>query len=446
MVALSSLGGGGGSGSGGTPKVLFNGTLTAADLTGNDTFTLFTNDATTTVVIENVFVDATVGPFDTNGDLVSGAFFNDTVNLGQTVNLAGSEITAPSTSLTVTLDTALTLKDMSYTDAIVGRYMLVSNSTLARESVDKNISIPESNYPTKSIVDLVTKHIDATFTGVTTTVIDQSVPYINTNAAWYYEAGSKAYYFDSDGNSTTNLYIATIAGDGTVGNWAQLSNTSYAFVGLDVTNNKAYRNKDSYLYKVDLTTGLEVNIRGASGSPSTYSKCGAANNTMFYIITHNNANLYYYKEDTNEYGTIYISEQDTGARTRMGVCYNPDENKYYITINTSTFVIDWATKTYVQLAGYGAVYPNGLDQMYHMLGNSVGEMFIKSPTGLEIIGWANNVATLKSAVQINGQTDSMTYGAWVQKSQPVDQVVTLDADDYNVNLKCKVSGTEYKEA
>jgi hypothetical protein len=74
-------------------------------------------------------------------------------------------------------------------------------------------------------------------------------------------------------------------------------------------------------------------------------------------------------------------------------------------------------------------------------------MFIHSNTAnLQIIKFANNVATVQEEIaSINGQANPNSNGAWYREFVvAAPQTVTLAVEDYDVDFKCKVSGTEYR--
>jgi hypothetical protein len=85
--------------------------------------------------------------------------------------------------------------------------------------------------------------------------------------------------------------------------------------------------------------------------------------------------------------------------------------------------------------------------MNAMLGNDSGQMFIHSNTAnLQIIKFANDTLTVQEDIaDIGGYSAPYLEGAWYRKKSGVKQTATLEAVDYEINLKCKVSGTEYKE-
>jgi hypothetical protein len=453
MVALSSLGGGGG-GSGGTPKVLFNGTLTSADLTGNDTFTLFTNDATTTVVIENIFVDATVGPFEINGDLVSGAFFNDTVNLGQTVNLAGSEITAPSTSLTVTLDTPVITKLADYYEDGFKNVMVTSGTVVKVSSLSDKLVLRDSNYPiAKTEQEIIVQNFDPTYDGVKVD-LDTTLSVTNmTQSSWYYETGSHAYYFYNDGNSTLMLYHAPIT-DGTIGSWARFNTGTYAYKALDLGLNKVFFTKSGVFYEHDLATNVQTTIL-SSGMNSTSSNSVAAsvNGVFFYIQSTSSSNyVSYYDTNDGTYGNFSLNSNfSLTTDPHLGACYNPEEDKYYITIgyqaNTWIYAVTWGESKAGVYIGLQSAYPDGFGSTNCILGNTSGEMYLRSSSNsLQIIKFADNSMTIVEDLgSIGGSNISENIGAWYRMDSSVKQSIMLEASDYEINLKCKVSGTEYKE-
>jgi hypothetical protein len=84
--------------------------------------------------------------------------------------------------------------------------------------------------------------------------------------------------------------------------------------------------------------------------------------------------------------------------------------------------------------------------MRAILGSDKGEMFIQNSSGyIQTISFSNNKATLKEQAAVGGSNTISSSGAWYKKPLGVPVTVTLALEDYTINLKCKVSGTEYKE-
>jgi hypothetical protein len=437
------------------PKVFFNGTLTAADLTGNDTWSLFTNDATTTSVIESVLIDGSVTFSNADGESVSGTFINDTIALGKTENLAGSEITAPSTSLTIKLDTPLVAGDATYY-AEGNQTLVIDSSNSAKFYTYSDVaSTTKSNYPLVSIEEdeLIAKYFDPTFDGTRTTSFGSITVPSMSNPSWYYSTGNHAYYFYTDGNSTQRLYHATITG-GTVGGWSPVVNQTYSYMALDLSVNKVFYSKSGHLYQFDLAnyTTSQVALSIFRGS-STYNTAGAANGVFFHMPYSSSTSRFdYYDTNDDTYGTINLPASfGISSSPFFGVCYNPDENKFYLSIgygsNVWTYSVDWSTKTVLSLGNASQVYPNSIATTKAILGNNKGEMFIHSAANeFEIIKFENDVATVQETIaDINGITNPYGNSAWYRKLTEVTQTETLDASDHIINLKCKVSGTEYKE-
>jgi hypothetical protein len=439
---------------GSTPKVFFNGALTSTDLTGLDTWTLFTNDAKTTAVIEAVQVDGTIGPFNADGATVAGNFINDSVVIGATSNLEGSEITAPSTTLTVKLSVPLELTDFNYYEQ-GGKDTIINSVTSIYYATKSDLTITSPSYYAINQTEeqLIVKYFDALYDGVKTeTSGEQTVPTMN-EPRWYYATDNDAYYFYSDGNSTTQLYHASV-GAGVVGSWSQINTNSYSYKALDIEKKKVFYTHSNNIYEWDLVTNIETEIMTTgAASASTNTTAGAANGVFFYIpSTGFTTSLHYYDTNTSEHGTISVPTNfGLGTDPHCGVCYNPDENKFYVSVgfNAASYIyaIDWTTKVAVYLGTDNEIYPDALTSTYAMLGNDQGEMFIHSNSAnLQIIKFANNVATVQEEIaSINGQANPNSNGAWYREFVvTAPQTVTLALEDYDVNFKCKVSGTEYR--
>jgi hypothetical protein len=451
MVALSSLGGGGGSG-GGTPKVLFNGTLTSVDLTGLDTWTLYTNDATTTSVVEGVLIDDSVTFSDADGDAASGTFINDTITIGKTEGLAGSEITAPSTSLVVKLDTPLVLDEVGYSAEGYEYVSANSNSLIRTTTKTDAINVPANNYlMNQSDAELIVKYFDATYTGSTSTTGSFTVPTMSM-PRWFYATDNFAYYYYTEGNSTHQLYKATNS-SGTVGAWSNFANINYGYMALDIGKKKVFYVYGSTIHEVDLVTGVDTTIKSSgTANTSSYTTAGAVNGVFFFSRNNgNNSYLFYYDTNNGSYSSITLpTSYQTSSNPRLGVCYNPSENKYYVDVGYTSYsfiyAIDWDTKTAEYLGTDSDVYPSPIIDMRAMLGNDKGEMFIKNYTGvMQTFSFSDNKANLTEQVAVGGSWTIASSGAWYKKPLAVPETATLALEDYTINLKCKVSGTEYKE-
>ena len=455
MVALSSLGGGGGSG-GGTPKVLFNGTLTSADLTGNDTWTVFANDANTTSVIEQITVDKLIGPFDNEGDLVAGDFINDGVTLEKTVNLAGSEITAPNTSLTIKLDSPVQLTQGSY--ASEGSKQVLCSSTIAVRifTQSQTVEVAEGNYALQSTTDeLIVKHFDATNTGVVTENISIA-PSTMTNPRWYFSTEDYAYYFGSNGNNQTNFYVANIAGDGTLSGWGQTTTRTYGNHALDIGAKKVYFAQSNQVYQHDLVTNVETTLTTSHGrgATSTYTTSGAANGVLFWMTSNGYTGwVNYYDTSTNTSGFITLpNTASISSDSYLGVTWNPLDNRFYLIIGYNqygnVYAVYWPNKSITNLGTTEDFLPHGVFTDC-IIGDDLGNMFIvnNQTNGQRmerLYFYSNTVTSKENNITINGYTRPTQEGGWYEIKSP-DATAQLSADDYEVNLKCKVSGTEYKE-
>jgi hypothetical protein len=454
MVALSSLGGGGGSG-GGTPKVFFNGTLTSADLTGNDTWTVFVNDADTTSVIEQITVDNLIGPFDNEGDSVAGDFINDSVTLEKTVNLAGSEITAPNTSLTIKLDSAVQLTQATYASEGSKQVLIGNTNTVRIFSQSETVDVDEGNYALQLTTDeLIVKHFDANSTGVVTENI-YIAPSVMNNPRWYFSCGDYAYYYGHDGNNNTNFYFANIAADGTHSSWFQTTNRSYAPHALDIGAKKVYSVHSNVIYQHDLETNVETVLTNSHGrgAPTTYPVAGAANGVIFWTRGNSYTNqIHYFDTNNNTVGSLNVSTYWASNDQYLGVTYNPVDNKFYIIIgynnNCKVYSVVLSNEYDQEIGVSESFLPNGI---YNdcVLGDDLGNMFIvnnqASGQVMEKLYFIYNGVTLKYQLSsIVGYSRPTQGGGWYEMKS-LDATAQLSADDYEVNLKCKVSGTEYKE-
>jgi hypothetical protein len=436
------------------PKVFFNGTLTSADLTGNDTWTLYTNDATATSVIEAVTVDKTVGPFDVSGVTATASFINDTIDIGKTVNLAGTEITAPSTSLTIKLDTPFTPTNVENYSGGVTEVMVVSSTVVAAKTNSESISLTGGSYGSSlTNAELIVKYFDATYDGVSVQTDGSFSVTTMSGPRWYYSIGNHAYHFYGDGNSTTQLRHATIT-NGSLGAWSNASTSSYSYLALDLGSGKVYRTKYGIIYERDLATNTETTIKSSGAmNTSSYSTAGAANGVFFYAPSSSyRSNIYYYDTNTSEYGYLSIPTSFTlSSNSHLGVCYNLDENKFYLSVGYASYSwvysVDWASKSAVYLGKENVVYPDDISGTNAMLGNNSGEMFITSGSGeLQIIKFENDTATVaKTIASIGGYSGPYSYSAWYRAGVGTQQTANLAIEDHAINLKCKVSGTEYKE-
>jgi hypothetical protein len=456
MVALSSLGGGGGSGSGGSPKVFFNGTLTSADLTGNDTWTVFANDATTTSVIEQITVDKLIGPFDNEGDLVAGDFINDGVTLEKTVNLAGSEVTAPNTSLTIKLDSPVQLTQGSY--ASEGTKQVLCSSTIAVRiySQSETVDVAEGNYAVQSTTDeLIVKHFDANSTGVVSENI-AIAPSTMTNPRWYFSTVDYAYYFGSNGNDQTKFYVANIAGDGTLSGWGQTTYRTYGNHALDIGAKKVYFAQQNSVFQHDLVTNVETTLTTSHGRgvSSTYTTSGAANGVLFWTTSSTyNSQINYYDTISGAVGTISLPVNlNITQDMYFGVTWNPLDNRFYLIIGYNqygqVYAVYWPNKSITNLGTSEVFLPHGV-YTDCIIGDDLGNMFVVNNQANgqmmeRLYFYSNTVTSEENNILINGYTRPTQSGGWYEIKTP-DATAQLSADDYEVNLKCKVSGTEYKE-
>lgn len=436
------------------PKVFFNGTLTSDQLTGNDTYTVFTNDAQTTAVVESLSADPDAQPTLKDGTVVKADVLNDGTKVGETVNSSGSAIVAPSTSLTFRLQTPVIPGTAEYyADGLVN-FVVSSPTEVKMEGPAPYVKEAGGNYQPLSEADIITSNFDAGYTSKTTNSVTKTVPSM-TNPRWYIEVGDNAYYYYYDGNSTTRLYHATIT-SGTVGAWSTVDANSYSYKALDLDQKKVRWVDDQAIYEHDLetnTTTLLDSNGSTGGNPSSYTSAGSVNGVLFWIEDSSARTvLFYYDTNTSTAGSISLSPQvssSTGAH--LGASYNADEDRYYFTIGysslTDLYSVPGDLSSATHLGDGDTPWPNGWGAMYYVQGNGKGEMFIENNSSqMEIVRFDNDtVSSVEIVANINGATSPASSGGWFRAPLGIKQTASLAADDYDVSLKCLVSGTEYKE-
>lgn len=444
--------GGGAGGASGTPKVLFNGTLTSSNLTNNDEFTLFTNDEFTTSVVESVTVDASVTPALVDGTVVGSTLLSNGAVVGSFENSAGSEVVAPSTAFISKLSVPVVAGQGLYTAAGFQSSVIHSTNTVRSAAKTKDLTISGANYNATSTDDIIRKYFDPSHISPETTVLSKTVPGMAT-PRFYIEVGSYAYYFNYDGNSTTVFYSALIT-NGVVGAWQSIHSQSYTYKAIDIDNLLVrWVNGSGSWVSYDLTTRVETNQGGGPPGPSTFNSAGAVNGVVFSLPQNAyTSTIWYRNNNTNTTGSITLPNTFSfNAGMHLGAAYNPEENVYYLNIgggsSAYTYKVAGNLSSASALAVNGSFYPNGFGSMYYTQGNANGQMFIKNAANqMEVIKFANDKAISEEIISnINGTTTPFGDSGWFKRKLGTTQSTPLAVEDFDINIRCKIDGTVYKE-
>lgn len=441
----------GASGASGTPKVLFNGTTTGVNVTAADEITLFTNDALTTSVIDSIIVDRSIMPTLADGSYPSMGLYSGGTLVADYASVSGSEVVAPSTSLTCKLGTPIVTGQATYTPGGYTYSGIQSNSQVRMTSLKNELLASGGNYSLATPAgDVIRKLFDAAYVDTTPTDAIVSVPTM-TQPVYHIQAGNNEYYFYYDGNSSTQLRQRSVSG----GAWTTVNSTSYAYKALDV-DDRVVRWADANTgtcKEHDLLTNTTTDLgeHGSFMGLSSYSCAGSVNGVLFWIPSNSyTAYLYYLNTRTGAKGYFSLNPGAViGGSPHFGAAYNPDENVYYLTVGISstnyTYRVAGDLSSVTTISTASSFYPNGVGTMAYMQGSSKGEMFIINSSGnMEIIKLANNTATLLESVTIAGSTTIYDSSGWLKYSTGTPSTAALSAEEY-VALRCKIDGTEYKE-
>jgi hypothetical protein len=114
-----------------------------------------------------------------------------------------------------------------------------------------------------------------------------TVGHMPNYTVWTVVGENFAYRYQSDGNSTTQLYKAVVT-DGVVSEtWTRINSVSYGACAYDVSTNKIHWASSTKLYTVDCDTGVQTDITISITSPSTYTKSCATGG--YFVIQPNSS-------------------------------------------------------------------------------------------------------------------------------------------------------------
>lgn len=443
-------------------KEFFNGTLTSADLVNGDEWVLIQNDATTQAVVKDVLVDSSVVPTDVSGNIVACDLMNGDFKIGEKVSMSGHEIVEKGQTLKYKLPNEIKTDTLYYSPPAVARESIIQSTTKVYTKVLNNhVWIDKTGtfeFVPPLDADLVRKYFNSGFSGTANELVFDLYPTAipaMSEPAWFFATENYAYYFYYNGNDITYLYRAPVTG-GVVGSWVSVDTSIHAYKAYDIENNAVWWVYGDILYRHDCATGTTTNVGTFSGvapaNTSSYTCAGVANGLFVYVISSSYVSVfYYYDSNTNTFGRLVCSAGfGVSIDSGLAVTYNPTEDRYYISVGHGSNVYTYAINngfvsgnTITLLLSAQSFWPNGRSSTCsYIQGNAKGELFVRNGLdNAEKLYLENN-----SATSVNVHTDKAMLGdsGWFE-TIGAPQTATALLEEYNINLKCKVSGVEITE-
>ena len=311
-------------------KEFANVLLTPTDFVDNE-YTIFANDATTQAVVKDMNVGIKAPALNSGVSVMNG-----TSKIASGGNSTGFEFVAENKSLKIKLD-----PPMSGGTSVVYRFP-IHHLNLKYKIADWTV-LDGASHPIK---------------GVTAGVVigDESTMPTMSEPRWLYfnKAGTYAFYFQYDGNSTTNLYYASMSGTD-VGSWTTWKSSSYRYCALDVKNERVFIHKTSSSVEILqlsalATTTVSAFNQGTTAStttPTTYAHSSFVNGVFFSQPSSGYSDrVIYWDQSKGESATIYGNFYASSSGC-LSVSYNPEEKRWYFltkaTANTKLNYIDGET-------------------------------------------------------------------------------------------------------
>ena len=250
-------------------KEFVNQTFTAADLVGGKYLPLIENDNLTQVTVLDILVDTGV----TN---VSGILLNNSFEIGGIGTLTGRELVDKDNTLKYELIPA----PLPFGTTGVGYRPNDANTYIKKkEFVKGRVEALNVNPGVGAPADVLTLFGSL------------------NSATWIHVGTNYAYYFYHDGNSTTQLWSATVT-DGVIGTWAELESTLYSYKDYNEKLGKIQWMNGTTFHSLDAETRIEdptvdFTAFGANGPDtgvSSYSRACCVNGVFFYFVSSAAAN------------------------------------------------------------------------------------------------------------------------------------------------------------
>ena len=404
-------------------KEFANVLLTPTDFVNNE-YTILANDATTQAVVKDMNVEPKAPSPNSSVSVMNG-----TSKIASGGNSTGFEFVAENKSLKIKLD-----PPMNGGTSVVYRFP-IHHSNLKYRIGDWTV-LNGGSHPIK---------------GITAGVVigDEYTMPTMSEPRWLYfnKAGTYAFYFQYDGNSTTAIYYASMSGT-TVGSWSSWKSSSYRYCALDVKNERVFihnssNNVEILQLSVLATTTVSAFSGASTTTPTTYAHSSFVNGVFFSQPSSGYSDrVIYWDQSANASGTIYGNFYASSSGC-LSVSYNPEEKRWYIltkaTAQTKLNYIDGET-----LSGNYTIAQSNVDNSILISGSA---NFIGS-TDTGLFNWVDTNSKIVVGKAANGGITllDLDLGHTVYNScnagMGIASDTTLTEADLDLEINVKVSGVE----
>jgi hypothetical protein len=408
-------------------KEFANVLLTTTDFVDNE-YTIFANDATTQAVIKDVNVGLKAPALNSGVSVMNGAS-----KIASGGNSTGFEFVAENQSLKIKLD-----PPMNGGTSVVYRFPILTEPLNTTYRLADWTVLDGASHPIK---------------GVTAGVVvsdENTVPAMQS-PRWFYvnKAGTYAYYFNYDGNSTTTLYYASVSG-GTIGGWNTWKSSNYRYCALDVKDERVFiHNTSGNVEILQLSSPAQTSVsafnQGTSAStqtPSTYAHSSFVNGVFFSQPSSSYSDrVIYWDQSANESATIYGNFY-AASNGCLAVSYNPEEKRWYIltngTSNTKLNYVSGETLSGNYTLTTGNVdNPISIDSAANFIGSTDTGLFNWIHNDIIKVGKAENGGiTVLDVDVVHEAYDNCNAGMGIYSN------TTLTEADLDLEINVKVSGVE----
>ena len=304
-------------------KEFANATLTQANFDANDAYTVLTNNSTTQVVVKDISAAVTAtGLNNTNLGILSGV-----ATIGEGGKSSGFELIPQSGTLKLKVTNTLPTGK-------VQDYKLYTLRTNAYHRAHDLKAVETTFYPLKAGSSYVGSFAD---NEVDISSGDNGSSSPSSDIVFYYQNANFRYYFNHNGNNTTQFFKVSLNSLGASSSaWTTVNSSTYKHKAIDTVNDLYFWQHDAtsvFVGKLSTGEDEQKTVTGWTGAvnPASYNKSSACNHIFFVQPTYQfTTAIYYYNNLTGKGGKItgsYLGDSATGL---LSVTYNSAEQRYYI--------------------------------------------------------------------------------------------------------------------
>lgn len=421
-------------------KEFANVTLTQANFSASDEYTVVTNNSTTQAVVKDISANITATGLDnTNVNIISGV-----ATIGKGGKSTGFELIPQSGTLKLKVINALpTGKVQDYL-----LYTLGSSRTYHRAHALKVVE-------TTFFPLIAGSSYAGSFTDNTTNIssVDNGGNSPQNDIVFYWQNDNFRYYYNYNGNNVTNFFKVSLNSAGAAtSTWGSVNGSSYKSKAIDTVNDLYFWQHDAsnvIVGKLSTATHEEVTVTGWTGAvnPTSYNMSSACNNIFFVKPSRaSTTEIFYYNHLTGGSGKITGSYIQEGI---MSVTYNAAEQRYYIITkenNATTNKMLYLNGNSLSGNHTATLVNSGNSVMGIISGaryigsNSSGQFAYTSSGNRAQIGLATTSGITVQNTGTNYQYEDQAGGTFAK--QATSEEIPANQADLSYSIALKMSGVE----